>query len=98
MGSSPAFSARVFGSDSIASANIGELIASTTNTFENLAQILDSINKGEGSLGKFSKDDSVYINLNASLYSLDMLLEDLKENPNRYVQFSIFGDKDKSKK
>lgn len=85
-------------SDSIASANIKGLISSANNSFANLAQMLDSINYGQGSLGKFSKDDSVYNNLNASLESLNLLLEDLKENPDRYVQFSIFGGKNKSKK
>ena len=29
---------------------------------------------------------------------LDLLLKDLKENPKRYVHFSIFGQKDKSEK
>jgi len=38
-------------------------------------------------------DDSLYINLTASLESLNILLKDLKENPKRYVHFSVFGKK-----
>jgi hypothetical protein len=39
------------------------------------------------------KDDSLYVNLNAASRELDLLLEDLRVNPNRY--FSVFGKKDK---
>lgn len=84
-------------SDSIASANIQELLISVNNTFRNTNELLETINKGEGSIGQFAQNDSLYNNLNASLESLDLLLEDLKENPKRYVQFSIFGGKDKLK-
>lgn len=38
-------------------------------------------------------DDSLYLNLTASLESLNMLLRDLKANPKRYVHFSVFGKK-----
>lgn len=84
-------------SDSIASANIKELLASVNSTFLSTNELLETINRGEGSLGQFAKNDSLYLNLNASLESLDLLLEDLKENPGRYVQFSIFGKKSKEK-
>jgi phospholipid/cholesterol/gamma-HCH transport system substrate-binding protein len=52
-----------------------------------------AINSGEGTLGKLMKDDSLYTNLNGASRELDLLLEDLRVNPNRYL--SIFGKKDR---
>lgn len=61
----------------------------------NLKEITDKINEGGGSLGKLMNNDSLYQNLNNSAESLDRLLIDLRENPNRYIHFSVFGRKDK---
>jgi phospholipid/cholesterol/gamma-HCH transport system substrate-binding protein len=40
-------------------------------------------------------NDTLYTNLSNSLESLNLLLEDMKANPKRYVHFSIFGKKQK---
>ncbi|MBP9178273.1 MAG: hypothetical protein KBF67_12345, partial [Flavobacteriales bacterium] len=52
-----------------------------------------SLNNSEGTMGKLLHDDSLYTNLNAASKDLDLLLEDLRVNPNRYL--SIFGKKDR---
>ncbi len=52
-----------------------------------------SLNSGEGTMGKMLHDDSLYTNLNQASRDLDLLLEDLRLNPNRYL--SIFGKKDR---
>jgi phospholipid/cholesterol/gamma-HCH transport system substrate-binding protein len=57
--------------------------------------LLKEINNGTGTLGKLAVSDSLYNNLNNSTESLNKLLIDLKENPKNYVQFSLFGGKDK---
>jgi phospholipid/cholesterol/gamma-HCH transport system substrate-binding protein len=62
-----------------------------------LNELMSRINRGEGTLGKLAKNDSLYNNLNSSAASLDRLLKDLESNPKRYVHFSIFGKKDKKK-
>ena len=54
---------------------------------------LDNINNSEGTLGAMMNDRELYDNLNRTSKTLDELLADFKENPNRYVQFSIFGKK-----
>ncbi len=82
-------------SDSIASSNIHELLTSINKTFRNTGILLENVNNGEGTIGQFAQNDSLYFNLNASLESLNVLLKDLEENPGRYVQFSVFGKKDK---
>jgi len=53
--------------------------------------LLSGINEGQGTLGKLANDDSLYTYLTRAAYDLDKLLIDLRENPHRYVQFSIFG-------
>lgn len=54
---------------------------------------LDNINNSEGTLGAMMNDRELYDNLTKTSKTLDELLADFKENPNRYVQFSIFGKK-----
>jgi phospholipid/cholesterol/gamma-HCH transport system substrate-binding protein len=44
------------------------------------------------------KDSSLYYNLQQSTQSLNLLLTDLRQNPGRYVQVSVFGRKDKDSK
>ncbi|MBL7937786.1 MAG: MCE family protein [Flavobacteriales bacterium] len=62
-------------------------------TSSELRKITTSINEGNGTMGKLMKDDSLYSNLNEASRELDLLLEDLRMNPNRY--FSVFGKKDR---
>jgi phospholipid/cholesterol/gamma-HCH transport system substrate-binding protein len=40
----------------------------------------------------------LYQNLDSTVQSANALLIDLKENPKRYVHFSVFGSKDKKEK
>ncbi len=58
-----------------------------------LKKAATAISSGEGTMGKLMKDDSLYTNLNSASAELDLLLEDLRMNPNRY--FSVFGKKDR---
>lgn len=55
------------------------------------SMMLEKLNRGEGSAGLLLNDDSLYTELTRSLEQLNLLLEDLKSNPGRYVNFSIFG-------
>jgi phospholipid/cholesterol/gamma-HCH transport system substrate-binding protein len=50
---------------------------------------------GEGTLGQLANNDSLYTNLTAASNELDLLLEDMRLHPNRYVQVSVFGKKEK---
>ena len=49
------------------------------------------INSGKGSLGRFLEDDELYSNLEKSTKELAELIEDIKNNPSRYVNFSLIG-------
>lgn len=82
-------------SDTLANANLGELMAKIDSTMANLEAITTTINNGDGTIGKFVNDPAVYDNLEKATGELGELLEDLKLNPKRYVHFSMFGKKQK---
>jgi len=60
--------------------------------------LLEQVNSGEGSAGKFIYADSLYLNLDLLISDLDKLIKDLNENPQDFVQFSLFGNSQKEKK
>lgn len=60
-------------------------------TADKLNGVVSGIQNGEGSLGKLTKDEQLYNNLNTSAENLNKLIEDLKANPKRYLNFSVFG-------
>ena len=59
----------------------------------NLSQILDLIEKGEGSLGQLVTKDDLHQSLEQTNKQIQLLLEDMRLNPKRYVHFSLFGKK-----
>jgi phospholipid/cholesterol/gamma-HCH transport system substrate-binding protein len=84
-----------------ASRNISSLeLAGTVQSLEsaigNLNGLLSDIKNGKGSMGKLATDELLYKNLNSTANSLNILLQDLRLHPKRYVQVSVFGKKDKS--
>lgn len=80
-------------SDSLAKSQLKTAVANADATLKELNTLMAKINQGQGTLGKLAKNDSLYNNLNKSAEDLDKLLKDLKENPKRYVHFSLFGRK-----
>jgi phospholipid/cholesterol/gamma-HCH transport system substrate-binding protein len=77
-------------SDSLAKAEIPRTFNNINSTVNDLAVIAEKINSGEGTLGMLINDDELYFNLRKASSDLDLLLEDIKNNPKRYVRFSIF--------
>jgi phospholipid/cholesterol/gamma-HCH transport system substrate-binding protein len=63
---------------------------------DNLNLTLTKINKSDGTLGMLMNDPKLYNNLTATTNSLNILLQDLRLHPKRYVNVSVFGKKDKS--
>lgn len=80
-------------SDSIASSSLKTTIDNATATLNQAEILLTQINSGQGSMGQFIYNDTLYNNLEVLSASLDSLVTDLKKNPSRYVQVSVFGGK-----
>ncbi len=85
-------------SDSIANAGLGRTMKNLESTIGNLDALLARIEKGEGSLGKLMNDEELYNNLSNASKELDLLLQDFRLNPKRYVNVSVFGKKQKEYK
>jgi phospholipid/cholesterol/gamma-HCH transport system substrate-binding protein len=85
-------------SDSLAKSEIKATIYNTNKTVTEINEIVEKINRGEGTLGALIHNDTLYNNLEKASESLDIILKDLNEHPKRYVHFSIFGGKKESKK
>jgi phospholipid/cholesterol/gamma-HCH transport system substrate-binding protein len=64
----------------------GNLDAAATS----LRSVLARIDGGEGTLGRLSTDDALYVSLSAAAESLNALLLDLQANPKKYINISIF--------
>ncbi len=59
-------------------------------TFAHLNRIAARIEAGEGGFGRLLSDTSLVLRAEGALAQLNFLLEDLRENPNRYFRLSIF--------
>jgi phospholipid/cholesterol/gamma-HCH transport system substrate-binding protein len=84
--------------DSLNKAQIAQTVNNANKAVIEMKEVLARMNSGQGTLGKLSKNDSLYNNLNKTAADLDKLLVDLKEHPNRYVHLSVFGRKEKKEK
>ena len=65
------------------------------STLANVKLITDKVNEKNNTIGLLFNDPELYNNLNQTAVNASNLLLDLKEHPKRYVQFSVFGRKDK---
>lgn len=77
----------------LSEADISGLIDNLHQSTSNLSLITTQIQSGEGTLGQLVANDSLYNALHQTNTSLQLLLDDLRLNPKRYVQFSLFGKK-----
>ncbi|WP_019671447.1 MlaD family protein [Eudoraea adriatica] len=82
-------------SDSIAQVGLSNTIRSLETTIGNLDKMLAKIESGEGTLGKLVNNEELYNNLSEASKELDLLLQDFRLNPKRYVNVSVFGKKQK---
>ena len=82
-------------SDSISKANIGKTVKSLEKTLASVDKIMSDVQAGKGTLGKLAKDETMYANLSKSSKELELLLQDFRLNPTRYVNVSLFGKKNK---
>lgn len=76
--------------DSAAKANIGTTLIETGKSIEKLNTVLGVIEKGKGNVGLLINDEELYKSLDNSAKNLNKLIEDIKENPKKYINVSVF--------
>ena len=72
---------------------IAGVLSNLEKSVDGINLIVSNLNSDNSSLGKLISNDEVYENLNLSIESLNLLINDIKTNPKKYVHFSVFGRK-----
>lgn len=82
-------------SDSLNKADLGKTAKNLQKTLENVDKMLAGMQAGKGTMGKLINDEALYNNLEKTSKELELLLEDVRLHPTRYVNVSVFGKKNK---
>jgi len=77
--------------DSLSKSRLKDAVNNADSTLYYTAQIFKKVNSGKGSLGMLANDTTLYNRLSGTSLQLNLLLQDMKAHPNRYVHFSLFG-------
>lgn len=84
--------------DSLSQAEFAAVSSELRQTLAEAKTAMKAMNEGEGTMGQIMTNKEMYENMNTTIKDLDKLFIDMKENPGRYVQVSVFGKKDKAEK
>ncbi|MBS7231288.1 MCE family protein [Flavobacterium psychroterrae] len=82
-------------SDSLNKADLGKTVRNLNKTLAKVDGIMSNLNSGKGTAGKLLNDDALYNNLSKTSKELELLLQDVRLYPTRYVNVSLFGKKNK---
>jgi phospholipid/cholesterol/gamma-HCH transport system substrate-binding protein len=77
-------------SDSLAKVNIPVIFKNVDKTISDLNFAIGKINNGEGSVGLLLNDKKLYDEATKAAKDLNLLLEDIKANPSKYIKVSVF--------
>lgn len=82
--------------EKFAGLEIQPTIDSLNAAISQLKGVAAKINSNDGTLGALINDKQLYNKLNDAILSAEILMDDLRAHPKRYVNISVFGKKDKS--
>lgn len=80
-------------SNQLSEADLKATLDEFQQTAESLNAMMNKIESGQGNLGKLMNDEKLYSNLEGASKQLNQLIEDIKLNPKRYINISVFGKK-----
>ena len=82
-------------SEKFAALDIQPTLDSLNSMISNLKAVASKLNSNEGTLGALMNDRTLYKKITDAILSAEILMDDIRAHPKRYVNFSIFGRKDK---
>lgn len=82
-------------SDSLDKADLGKTVVNLQKTLGKVDKMMANLQEGKGTMGKLINDEGLYNNLEKTSKELELLLEDVRLHPTRYVNVSVFGKKNK---
>lgn len=83
-------------SEKLAALELQPTIDSLQDAISVLKSAIAKIASNEGTLGALINDKTLYYKLTDAVLSAEILMDDLRTHPKRYVNLSIFGKKDKT--
>lgn len=82
-------------SEDLEKAKLGATVENLEKTLANVNKLMADMEAGKGTMGKLMKDEAMYNNLTKASKEIELLLQDLRLHPTRYVNVSLFGKKEK---
>jgi phospholipid/cholesterol/gamma-HCH transport system substrate-binding protein len=82
-------------SEDLEKAKLGETVENLEKTLVSVNKMMADMESGKGTMGKLMKDEAMYNNLTKASKEIELLLQDLRLHPTRYVNVSLFGKKEK---
>jgi phospholipid/cholesterol/gamma-HCH transport system substrate-binding protein len=83
-------------SNKFAKLEIDKTLTELNATVSELKNTIAKVNSDKGSMGLLLNDTKLYNNLNATSNKINLLLDDIRTHPKRYVNISVFGKKDRT--
>jgi phospholipid/cholesterol/gamma-HCH transport system substrate-binding protein len=74
---------------------LNETIEEVYTLIDNIKEATAQLNKTDNTAGKLLNDEELYDRINGAIVSLDSLLIDIRQNPKRYINVTVFGRKEK---
>jgi phospholipid/cholesterol/gamma-HCH transport system substrate-binding protein len=75
---------------------LDKTLQNVDKTIANLNQLIEKAGSTNGTIGALINEKKLYNNLTSTVNSLNLLMQDLRLNPKRYVNISVFGKKNTS--
>jgi phospholipid/cholesterol/gamma-HCH transport system substrate-binding protein len=85
-------------SDSLKAVDIAGTVAETKAALSEVTKMMEQINNGDGSAHQLIYSNELVNNMNSMLAETQSLVNNIKTHPKRYLQFAVFGGKDKGLK
>lgn len=73
-----------------ASRELRRVAGGADTTFRRIGAIAGGVERGEGSLGLLLRDSALYYRLTEGSVQLQALLKDIRENPRKYINLTVF--------